>query len=201
MSYWEAIGTAVGSLLGGTEQRSFNHKMLRKQMDFQLNMSNSAHQREMADLKKAGLNPILTATGGAGASTTSGGTFDGGNLLGDAISSAMQAKRLSQELDNMKAGEERDMSQTDLNNALADQATSQIELLEANATNARTSNLILSEQAREAKAQADIAEDIAKGQKIEGEIDNSGVGKAARIINRFLPAINSTSNAFRPTRR
>lgn len=49
-----------------------------KQMDFQRELSSNAHQREVQDLKAAGLNPILSAHGN-GASTPNGAQGDTDN--------------------------------------------------------------------------------------------------------------------------
>lgn len=55
-------------------QMDYNAQEAAKNRDWQQYMSNTSHQREIADLKAAGLNPILSAMGGNGASVTSGAT-------------------------------------------------------------------------------------------------------------------------------
>lgn len=51
---------------------AFNSAQAAAQREWQTYMSSSSHQREIGDLYAAGLNPILSGTGGMGASTPSG---------------------------------------------------------------------------------------------------------------------------------
>lgn len=64
-----------------------------RQMAWQEEMSNTAHQREVADLRAAGINPIYTATGGSGASTPSGSPGQAFKGDGDLVNSAVATYR------------------------------------------------------------------------------------------------------------
>lgn len=82
---------AVQSLIN--QNNAWSAEQAQKQMDFQKMMSDTAHQREIADLKAAGLNPVLSAQG-QGASTPSGAKADGDaqamSILYDLLSQSIQ---------------------------------------------------------------------------------------------------------------
>lgn len=110
---WEAIlplAFDVGSSMLANKQNKDNIntanamslQSVREQMAFQERMARNAHQYEVEDLRKAGLNPILSAKYG-GSATPSGAstTFQPvryEDTLSRGISSAIDALRLKKEL-------------------------------------------------------------------------------------------------------
>jgi len=98
----------------GEKTRAFNSAEARINRNFQQEMSNSAYQRAMKDMRAAGLNPLLAISQG-GAGTPSGATASGsaataattkvdstrpGDAITNGANSAMDALRLQKDMES-----------------------------------------------------------------------------------------------------
>lgn len=115
------IGGALGSIAGGlfgnefqsdeaTAARDWSAQEALRNREWQERMSNTAYQRQVADMQAAGLNPMLAAMKGGGASTPSGGiggtaTAGHSNDLtgGMNVASAAQIENIEAQTDRTRA--------------------------------------------------------------------------------------------------
>lgn len=172
-------GAAAGASIGGAistnatnmemneANNSANAQLAYENRMWQQQMSNTAHQREVSDLKAAGLNPILSATGGGGASTPSGSvaTMQASHVedvLGKGVSTALQAANLKKDTEMAESQKalnassvQTQQSQQDLNTSSA-MKTRQDAIKTAQSNNINEPAVALMRDAAVQQASADL---------------------------------------------
>lgn len=182
-----AIGSIVGGLFSQAGQDSANQTNLEvanNQMAFQERMSSTAYQRATADMRAAGINPMLAyMQGGASSPAGAGATMQNaqaglGSALSEGISSAMSAVQLSKQLKLMDAQIDKTNSEkygqdienhlnltgtgeTDSSGALRWDRTFRSLAMQANIGNMTASANAASQAARKSRVSADMWDPVA----------------------------------------
>jgi len=176
-----AVG-AIGSFLGVNHANRANRQLASRQMDFQREMSSTAYQRAMDDMRKAGLNPIMAYQQG-GANTPAGATSTAQDPITPGVNSSISLARARAEVENLRAMNAQIGSQTVLNNALQRAATADA-MLKANS-------------ARKVSVDADLASHLLPNARIQSQMDKSEFGEFGRKVERLIKTINPFSSMFK----
>jgi len=167
---------AVANFLGQRRANRQNRRMAREQMAFQERMSSTAYQRSMADLRKAGLNPMLAFQQG-GASSPGGAQATMKSETEAASASALSGLRLRKELKLMDA---------------------QIFDTEASATRKGAETALIGQQQGIADTQGKILMLQLPGLENAARVDKTPFGRSGAFIDRLRQMVLGGRGFFNP---
>lgn len=184
----DLLSSGLGAGLNFASARYFNAQaagLSDRQMRFQADMANTAHQREVADLRAAGLNPILSATGGAGAASPGGASPSIGHAdpVGSALAVAMQRRQrklLATQDELAIAQKNRVFDEQALLKSQKNEADSRTAAAAATAIRETWDAFSARESARMRKYEADLQEAKREGDYHEAGMWNSAEGRVRR---------------------
>lgn len=200
-----ALVTGGATLLGNVISSAFGAHQAQKQMDFQDKMSSTSHQREVEDLRKAGLNPILSARLG-GASTPPGAMAPTPDF-GSSARSALEALQVQSQL-KLQDSQARNLDVQSLDTVQTNRARIDLMLaqyhqaLEAGNVSvemkkritAEVENLLIEKKILQSESTSS-ALDLDRARR-ESEFFKSKAGKVAPFM-RFNPLGQTLPNIFR----
>lgn len=195
-----ALIGAAGGLIGGLFQNSAANAQAERQMKFQEKMDSSKYQRGMADMKAAGLNPMLAYSQG-GAGSPAGASAPVTNVgeqavkgMQGSVSSASQANLMKEQLVNLT-------QDTKLKMAQAAGAVEQAKLANANsAVTLGQMPYLIDQSANQAYltgTQADLLTPASRRAKLENDYLSGDVGKALATAAIAGNDANAASSALK----
>lgn len=193
---WEAAAGGAAMAANYFSQQSqniWNAKEAKKNREWQERMSSTAHQREVKDLRKAGLNPILSAN--SGASSPGGATASGEapQLDFDPMLAA-NAKQVKAQTEATKASTKNTEVDTGLKAANTKSAEKSWEISDATKKLLQAQTAKEGEMARMSKINADLDDKYGNASRIMGLI-NSGTGSIGNLMS-IGNAVKNIGNLF-----
>lgn len=189
--------TNAANVVAAGRAQDFSAAQAQINRDFQERLSSTSWQRAVADMRKAGINPLLAVSQG-GASTPSGSAPSGstvGAVTGapmvnkytraiEAFNSAMQAKLSMAQLDNLKETKENIHYDTV-------KKSNEVLLTKYMMHNLAADSKLKENSAAVARKNAENLGFAQAGLKTEEKLDESPYGQFLRALQRANPMINT----------
>lgn len=189
---WFSIGAAALGLIGARKANNANAAINDASIAFQREAAQNAHQWEVEDLRKAGLNPILSA-GGSGAHVGTPGMIGAQNELDGAVNNAIASA-------SARASIRRDNSSADLNDSQTKFSDAQREALkplwQQQLRNEVYQGLLTEAQTAKTLAEADTQKSLAEWYRTGASLNIANEAKSKQDFERGVYDFNNAKEKW-----